>query len=129
VSTFETICIILVVLPTAICAFITAHTPSADIWLLITIATFVVSCFLAGGALTLIDIARSTRALLEKACETPLASAPAAPDAPDAPAPSGWASGELTWAGKLGETPAPAPSAPAPAPARSWWKAPKSGGW
>ena len=76
----------LVVLPTAISAFIAMNSPqsASGIWLAITLLTFVVTSFLAGGAITLVDIARNTRALVERAYD---ASAPAAPAPASIPAP------------------------------------------
>jgi hypothetical protein len=66
VSTFESVCVALVILPTAAAAFIAlnSNTGVTGFWLLATIAIFVGTSFLAGGGLTLVEIARNTRALV-----------------------------------------------------------------
>ena len=60
VSTFEFMCILIVVLPTAaaLAVFLNSQTVFA---LLTAIGMFFVTCFIAGGALTLVEVARNTR--------------------------------------------------------------------
>ena len=63
ISTFDTICIVLVVVPTALAALATINLKDENAFILgilFTVAIFIVTAFLAGGGLTLVSIADNT---------------------------------------------------------------------
>lgn len=60
VSTFEMVCLVIVVLPTVFCLFIALISEEPIRLIIFAAIIFVVSAFLAGGALTVISIAENT---------------------------------------------------------------------
>lgn len=67
IGVFETICILMVVVPTGlgIATVIFGIHERQELPIILTLGVFLVTSFLAGGALTLVEIARNTRGCLE----------------------------------------------------------------
>jgi hypothetical protein len=66
ISIFEIVCLAFVAVPTVLCAVVTifavaAGGGTAGFSALVTLAVLVATSFIAGGALTLVDIAHNTR--------------------------------------------------------------------
>ena len=93
VRTFETICLAMVVLPTA-AGILWVFAPgnrAQEITLLLTVGVFIFTSFLAGGALTLVGIAHNTKGCMEALSDMRdrLRATQEAPAAPRRPAPGG----------------------------------------
>jgi hypothetical protein len=65
VSTFETVCIALVLIPTGLIVLVTPFMARPFAGVIVAGLTFIVTAFLAGGALTLVSIADSTQELVK----------------------------------------------------------------
>jgi uncharacterized membrane protein len=65
VSTFEATCVAIVVVPTGIAAIVALQTNTAGMGLLMTVVIFILTSFLSGGALTLVEIGRNMQAVVD----------------------------------------------------------------
>jgi hypothetical protein len=65
VSTFETVCIALVLIPTGLAVLALGFGERPLAGFVVAGLTFIVTAFLAGGALTLVSIANNTQALVQ----------------------------------------------------------------
>src|SRR5262249_7207805 len=93
VRTFEAICLAMVVIPTlaGIGWVFAPGNRDAETTLLWTVGVFIFTSFLAGGALTLVDIANNTKGCMEalRDMRDRLRATQEAPAAPRRPAPGG----------------------------------------
>jgi hypothetical protein len=66
VNTFETICIAMVIIPTALgILWALGMSTQKELAIIYTLGVFLVTSFMAGGALTLVEIAKNTKGCLE----------------------------------------------------------------
>jgi hypothetical protein len=90
VQTFEAICLAMVVIPT-LAGIVWVFAGNRGDTLLWTVGVFIFTSFLAGGALTLVDIANNTKGCMEalRDMRDRLRATQEAPAAPRRPAPGG----------------------------------------